>query len=228
MTYDSKTQTVSVDSNSDFLSDSGAFFINMLRDLARTPDANQSIKNDWSVIEEWLGSSGRDLTPQDYEQVGRAWRAYYAIGVAPSHSLQKEFDAFSAKYKATGQSFDKDKAPTKVMDVFDRLLASDADIKAKQEADWAAEKDKLAQTFSGIPGKTSASWWRRQSHAFRAWAFFSAAWAAAAYFYIAVFDPFDLGDWRWADDKDYLKAFSIIAAPLILGLAKKAYDRVVK
>ena len=228
MTYNSKTQTITVGPNSDFLSDSGTFFINVLRDLAKTPSAPQSIEKDWSVIEEWLGCAGRELNQQDIEKIGKAWRAYYAIGVAPSHALQKQFDDFSAKYKAEGKCFDADKAPTQVMDAFDRMLATDAQIKAKQSADWAAEKAKFSEIYNKFPIKPKTSWWRRQSRAFRAWVFLSVAWAAAALFYISVFDPFEIGDWKYADEKDYLKAFSISAGAFILGLVKRVYDRTVK
>lgn len=192
------------------------------------PNANQSIKKDWSVIEEWLGCAGRELNQKDIDKIEKAWRAYYAIGVAPSHSLQKQFDDFSAKYKAGGKFFDSDKAPTPVMDVFDRLLATDSQIKAKQSADWAAERAKFSEIYNNSLTKPKTSWWRRQSREFRAWIFISVAWAAVAFFYIAVFDPFDIGDWGYADEKEFLKAFSIIAAAFILGIVKRVYDRTVK
>ena len=69
------------------------------------------------------------------------------------------------------------------------------------------------------------NWWRRQSLGFRSWAFISVTWAGMSFFYILVFDPFDF---YYADNKDILKAYLIIFAPVIFGAIKKAYDRIVK
>ena len=235
MTYDRKSRTINLDPGSDFMADSGVLFITMLRDLAKDPSAKQSARNDWKVIEEWLGCEGRELTPEDDEKIGKSWRAYLAIGVAPSHDLQPAYDQISKDYKASGQYDPKDKPPESVMDVFDRLQATEDEIKRKKSWDWSEdnpEMKKLADAIRKVsshskPSATRVGWWRRQSQSFRSWTFISVAWAAASLFYILVFDPFELGDWRWAEGKDYLKVISISAAPAILALLKKAYDRIV-
>lgn len=235
MTYDRKSRTINLDPGSDFMADSGTFFINTLRDLARDPAANQTAKGDWKVIEEWLGCEGRELTQEDDEKIGRSWRAYLAVGVAPSHDLQPAFDQISKDYRDSGQYNPGDKPPEPVMDVFDRLLATDDEIKKKKSWDWSEDNPEMKRLADAIrkvsshskPNTVKSGWWHRQTKSFRSWAFVSVAWAIASLFYIIVFDPFELGDWRWAEGKDYLKVISISAAPAILALLKKAYDRVV-
>ena len=229
MAYDKKTQTITVGPSSDFLADFGAFSLNVMRDLAQEPNTSVAFKSDWAIIEDWLKCAGRELTQEDHDKYGRAWQAYYSIGLAPSFALQDHFTEISKKYKSRGQSFLNDMPPGKVLQVFDRTLATEDEIRIKRGADRAALKanqEKALKAQSSPPH--ASSWWRRQPQSFRAWIFISIAWATAAYFYIAVFDPFELDDWRWAEDKDYLKAISIIAAPLIFGIVKRSYDCFVK
>lgn len=230
MTYDAKTGNISLDPDSDFLSDSGSHFISVLRDLAQDPTANSSIKSDWKAVEDWLECTGRSLNGLDTEKIAKAWRAYYAIGVAPSHALQPAFNRAAQKYKSTGLSFKADRPPQEIMGVFDRLLASDEEIKEKKAWDWSEENPetrKLADAIRAVTGKPRPSWWRRQNHMFRAWVFVSIAWAATSFFYMTIFDPFDLGSWSYADGNDYLKAAIVMAVPTFCGLLKLAYDRVV-
>jgi hypothetical protein len=196
MSYDSKTGTINSGPESDFLAHSGAHFVNALRRLSQDSTTPPQVKSDWKILEDWLGCIGRAPTDGDNERIRKAWCAYFAIGVAPSHELQPVFDSFSDKHKASGQPYTSDKPPENVMDVFDRLLASDADIKKKQADDIAAEKKKFAKLLDNLPGRPKTSWWRKQSPSFRLWAFASIVWAAAATFYIILFDPFELGDWR--------------------------------
>lgn len=228
MNYNHKIKTSDALQHADLIGKHGVHSIKILRDLAQSPKTPQSIKHDWSVIEEWLGCAGRQLNQNDFDKISKAWIAYYAIGVAPSHQLQSLFDDFSEKYSAERNGFLLEKAPTHVMDVFDRMLATDAQINEKKAADWAVEKDKFAKILSNLPSKNQTSWWRQQSRSFRAWIFISFAWAAIATFYISVFDPFDVRNWNYADVKDYLKAFSTIGLIFILGIFKKMYDLIVK
>ena len=125
MAYDKKTHTISVGNESDFLMDLGVAYINELKMDSQEDSASSTLVNDWKIIERWLGCSGRELNTKDSEKISKAWRAYIAIGLAPSDKSQPIFSSFSEKYKQQGLSYISDKPPTEVLDVFDRLIATD-------------------------------------------------------------------------------------------------------
>jgi hypothetical protein len=110
------------------------------------------------------------------------------------------------------------------------MLASDAEIREKREADFAdkTNQDRIAEALCHLSGEQELSWWRRQSKTFRAWTFFSIVWASGSWLYILLFDPFELESWRWVDERDIVKILLIIFAPVVIGLIKAAYDRIVK
>lgn len=141
MAFDPKNNTISVGEGEDFFTDSGQFFLLTLKKISKDPSLapDHSLKSDWRVIEEWLGCGDGNLSESDLDKVGTAWKAYIAIGLAPSEKLQDSFDHQSHLYKKQGYSFEKDKAPEAVMDVFDRLLATDEEIATKQKTTIEAE-----------------------------------------------------------------------------------------
>ena len=141
MAFDPKNNTISVGEGEDFFADSGQFFLLTLKKLSEDPSLapDHRLKSDWRVIEEWLGCADRKLNEIDLDKIARAWKAYIAIGLAPSEKLQDSFDLQSQMYKKQGYSFEKDKAPEAVMDVFDRLLATDEEIATKQKTTIEAE-----------------------------------------------------------------------------------------
>jgi hypothetical protein len=140
MAFDKNTNTITLDASSDFLVDSGVFFIHMLRKAALAGDAPTGQLKDWQVIEKWLGCLGGNITSVQEEKIGKGWKAYLAIGLAPSFKLQEAFDFYEKYYKDVGYSYKDDKPPTEVMDVFDRLLATDKEIGAKKNHGWTEEK----------------------------------------------------------------------------------------
>jgi hypothetical protein len=227
-----KTGTITLSSEYDCLADSGTHFINILGKLSKDPATSTQIISDWWIIEDWLECAGRAFTESDNDKIGKAWRAYFAIGIAPSHELQPVFESFSNQYKSSGKSFVADKPPDKVIEVFDRLIASDVEIQKKRTDDISAEKEKYLKVLRNTQGTNKqaapkVSWWRKKSSFFRLWAFISVAWTILVLIYIAVFDPFEYGGSEY-DDTVYLKVFIIAAIPSAAGLLKFAYDRFVK
>src|SRR3990172_5917437 len=109
MTYDRKTNTIIVDKESDILVDSGITFIDELKMDSQRDNAPSSLVNDWKIIEKWLGCSGRELNDEDNDKIGKAWRAYFVIGLAPSEELQPVFTHFSDQYQKDGHSYSLDK-----------------------------------------------------------------------------------------------------------------------
>lgn len=155
MTYDKDRKAIVVGPGSDFIADSGVHFVLTLKKLSAEMNAPAFLLNDWRIIEKWLGCAGRDTSPADEEKIGKAWRAYYAIGLAPSIGLQPVFDKISEQYRLSGCSYRTDKAPIEVMEVFDRILATKEEITAKRAYDIDVEKIKLQKVFGGSGRKRS-------------------------------------------------------------------------
>ncbi|HET7396853.1 MAG TPA: hypothetical protein VFK12_10495 [Gammaproteobacteria bacterium] len=228
MTYDPDTMTITIGEYSDFMSDSGAFFIDVFRREAAAPNAPEALRNDWEILENWLGCAGRPLSTEDNTRISAAWRSYLAIGVAPSRNLQPQFDLFHEQYTKSGVDIEASKPPSEVMDVFDRLLATDAEIRKKKKEDWDAERKKLEPLLKGLGAKKNVGWWRRKSKAFRLWAFVSLIWAVGVVLFVAVFDPFHNGSWNYMDDDEFLEMFTVMALPVFAGVLFRIYKKFVE
>lgn len=75
MSFDKETNTITLDNNSDFLVDSGLFFINMLRQTSQVENAPSGLVKDWEVIEKWLECKNREITAIEEKRIGKALRA---------------------------------------------------------------------------------------------------------------------------------------------------------
>lgn len=205
------------------MANAGIFYVGMLRELAQDSKAPEATRKDWETLRAWLGNQDNELSAMDTDQISKTWHAYLAIGLAPSHELQPVFDSVRGLFNTAEAK--RDRPPVEIMRVFDRLLASDDQIKAKRASDAKAEGEKLAKIIGRSPGSTKKGWWSRQSRSLRGWIFVSVAWAAVALFILTVFDPLDVRSWDWADERDYLKAISIMLLPAVAGLLKAAYNK---
>ena len=225
MVYDPKTNTITLGADSEFLADSGVSWVHRIRKMAQAPNTPARIKDDWRILERWLGCTARDLTNDDDQKIARAWTKYYAIGVAPSKKLQGTFDFMREKYKNDAVVRSTERPPSEVMDVFDRLSATDKEIKEKQAEDMEAERKRFAAVL-GNERRGFGGWWRSRSRLFRLWVFGSVVWGALVLLVAAIFDPFDR---EYADEPQvWAKIIFILALPLVGGALKYAYDRLVK
>lgn len=207
----------------DLMANAGGSFVRMLRDVAQDAKATEGIRNDWTIIRLWLGDCDSELSADHLEKIGKAWRAYLAIGLAPSHELQPVFNSIHERFNTAEAK--RNRPPVEIMKVFERMLASDDQIKIKKASDAKSEGEKLAKIIGRLPGNTKKGWWSRQSRSLRGWIFVSVAWAAVALFILTVFDPLDVRSWDWADERDYLKAMAIMLLPAVAGLLKAAYSK---
>lgn len=91
MSFDKDTNTITLDDDSDFLVDSGLFFINMLRQTSQAENAPSGLVKDWKTIEKWLECQNSEITSIEEEKIGKAWKAYLAIGLAPSFKVLRRF-----------------------------------------------------------------------------------------------------------------------------------------
>jgi hypothetical protein len=163
MTYDHKSRTLSLGDSSDFPADSGAFFVNVLREVAREPNAPKRIADDWNTLANWLGCGDRELTASDNAKIGEAYRSYLARGISPSKALDESFRSFAQQAKA--ESWPLSPVPRAICGVFDGLLATDAELKMKRVADALEIAEVLQGNFPPSRGHAATrrmrSRWRQ-------------------------------------------------------------------
>ena len=133
MSFDRKTNTISFRDEPELIVDTGVLSVTELRNDAFTPGVPKELVEDWKIVESWLGCTGRELTDDDCQKIGVAWRSYIARGVAPSVALEPVFKDLSKKAKE--QSWKTEKVPPDLFRVFDRLLARDKEIQEKRARD---------------------------------------------------------------------------------------------
>lgn len=128
---------------STFLHESGHFYLEVLTDIARRPDAPQEIKDDVQSLLDWFGVP--DLATWDsydleqkrsyHEQLARGFEAYLFEGKAPSVELQGVFARFRAWMINVYRSLQalNVSLTDEVRSVFDRMVAS-SDAIAEMQA----------------------------------------------------------------------------------------------
>lgn len=207
-------------SESDLLLHSGVHFIGELKCDGEQPGSPLPLRRDWQTLAAWLDHAGGTLTKSEKEKAARGWAAYLALGLAPSDKLQPAFDHFSRHVR----SAKSDRPPKEVLDVFDRLLATDADILQKREMDWAAEKKRFDVLFNKAPKTAEESWWWRQSSGTRTWLFGTGVWIVGVSIYALVFDPFDAGGWRNMNNDEVVRLVVVASLPVAGAILWKLYE----
>ena len=119
-------------------------------------DAPQQLKDDLATVREWLGNDGGALTDEQHEQFARAGEAYLMEGKAPSIALARVFSRFKQWLTKLYRTVAKLDTPINddIRGVFDRLLATDAEI------DEAKRSTGLEPNFKSKEdaGMTTAEW----------------------------------------------------------------------
>lgn len=139
--YNIDTRTISLLQNADlstFLHESGHFYLEVLTDIARQPDAPAAVRDDVQKLLDWFGV--QDLAAWDaldlegkrphHEQLARGFEAYLFEGKAPTPELQGLFQRFRAWMVAVYRSLSalNVELSDEVRGVFDRMLASTEQI----------------------------------------------------------------------------------------------------
>ena len=122
---------------STFLHETGHLYLEVLGDIASDPAASQDLKNDYAAILNWFGVKSREeIAVEHHEQFARGFEAYLMEGKAPTQRLQSAFESFKewlgAIYKQLS-ALDVELTP-EVRRVFDRMLASDEELKTELKA----------------------------------------------------------------------------------------------
>ena len=212
MTFDRATNTIGVGPGSDFVADSGAFFVTVvLRGLATKPDAPPQIRQDWDVIEQWLGSKGHDVTKTDELRVAKAWRAYVVLGIAPSEGLRPAFRFFSNVSEEERTRLLTEIPPPQVLEVFGRLLATQPE----------RERRNLRQDVTPTPPAWT-SWFKSLSRAKRLFIVATAAWCLWVVFRTS--DGYELLGVRLREWDDDMFLINLALPPALIAAAYAAYQ----
>jgi hypothetical protein len=121
---------------STFIHESGHFFLEAFNALASEEHAPQAMKDDLAAIFAWLGVKGwGQVGVPQHEQWARGFEAYVMEGKAPSLALADAFARFKAwltRIYRTARGLKVNITP-EIREVMDRMLATDAEIKAARE-----------------------------------------------------------------------------------------------
>lgn len=118
---------------STFLHEMGHFHLEVLGDLATAENAAQGVKDDYATLLKWFGVESRDqIKTEHHEQFARGFEAYLMEGKAPSPELRGMFQRFKAWLTLIYKEISRLNVTLTddVRGVFDRILASDAEIEA--------------------------------------------------------------------------------------------------
>lgn len=142
--------------SSTLIHESGHAWLEELVADGSSEDAPQQLKDDLATVREWLGNDGGDLTTDQHEQFARAAEAYLMEGKTPSVALARVFSRFKqwlTKLYRTVRALDTP-INDDIRGVFDRLLATDAEI------DEAKRSTGLEPNFKSKEdaGMTTAEW----------------------------------------------------------------------
>lgn len=157
--FNPETRTITLLDKADlstFLHESGHFFLEMQMDLASnlrkeddlvgTTEAQKQLMSDTDALLRWFGlqsieewySLDFEQKRSYHEQFAEGFEKYLSEGVAPSQSLQRIFASFRQwmikVYEHVKDHFKDVELTDEVRGVFDRMLATDAEIKHAQES----------------------------------------------------------------------------------------------
>ncbi|KAB0670357.1 hypothetical protein F6V30_09395 [Oryzomonas sagensis] len=116
---------------STFIHESGHFFTEVLGDLAERSDAPRQIRDDYAALLAFAGVESRnDIGTEHHEKLARAFEAYLMEGRAPSVATRSLFQRMKAWLVGVYRDLTALHAPLtpEVREVFDRMLATDAEI----------------------------------------------------------------------------------------------------
>lgn len=124
---------------STFLHESGHFFLEVLKQVAETPNAPPELRADWETVKAELGIGDGAIPREAHETWARSFEAYLMEGKPPSPELAGIFQRFKSWLQAIYRQVSRlgVNVSPKVRDVMDRMLASDQEIEAaRREAEF--------------------------------------------------------------------------------------------
>jgi len=120
------------------LHESAHWMVDVIRTLAADKEAPEGLRQMWADLKQATGADkyASDLTIGRHEDIADAFVAYLFKGEAPSPALRRAFatmrDIMLRVYEAIRAHIGVDKLNPELRDVFDRMLATDAEIAAAE------------------------------------------------------------------------------------------------
>jgi len=111
----------------------GHLFLDLDAEIARQPDAPAAFKEEFAATLEWLGvESYEQVQTEQHEKFARGFEAYLFRGEAPSAMLKSVFQRMKFWFTGVYKSIEalNVKVDDQMKAVFDRLIATDAEIEA--------------------------------------------------------------------------------------------------
>lgn len=187
---------------STFLHESGHLYLEVTKQVAERDGAPEQVRKDWQTVLDYIGAQpGEAISREAHEKFAKSFETYLSEGRAPSEELRSVFERFKSwllyVYRGAARAIGLPAISPEIRDVFDRMLATDAEIAEVQrdpavrpmfksaeeagvsEAQWArmvrqaeaateaAKGDMLARLVSDKRREQTAEW-RRQKEATRA------------------------------------------------------------
>lgn len=120
---------------STLLHEGGHLFLEEMRLDAMSDGASDQLKADFAAIKDAIGARGKDIERHNHENFARAFEAYVMEGKAPSEGLRGAFRAFKQWLVAIYRNLSNLNAPISddLRGIFDRIIATDAEIAAARE-----------------------------------------------------------------------------------------------
>lgn len=121
---------------STFMHEMGHVFFDDIKTLAEMENAPEQLVLDWNKLKEWTGWNDNETNNTDaHEKFARGFEAYLREGEAPTKFLERTFRRFSKWLSAIYRAVSRlgGLPPKEIMEVMDRMLATQEDIEAYAE-----------------------------------------------------------------------------------------------
>ena len=217
MSFDPGTNTIYVQKGKPILKDMGQFFLKTMMQDSLLINAPDQIKNDSIVIRKWLGHINGDLTQDHYNKFGEAWQSYVAKGEAPSKGLDESFKSFANQ--AIKENWKLVEVPEELKQVFGRMLATDVQIKTKENLNYPPTVDKNSHKDKGLD---FISYFENMNKMVRLFLSLSVIWIAYVTFRTSdYYEMFGISLDKWDNDYQGLNTFAPIIACVVGNLIIK-------
>jgi hypothetical protein len=122
--------------SSTFIHETGHMYLEVMKWAAQTPNAPDQMVKDWETIKQQTGATDEGISEEAHEKFANMFEVYTLEGKAPSVALQDAFNAYRrwmlniyARLKGIAGVHVNEE----IRGVFDRMLASDAEIAVAEQ-----------------------------------------------------------------------------------------------
>lgn len=191
----------------------GKIGVQLILKIEFLKDKNPSLNKDWCMLCNWLDVDFDGINYSHQEALKKAYIAYLARGIAPSMRLQTSFLQFKKDFQ--NQNYEKNLPPEEIIKLFDRLFATSEEMISMKKYSYQTESNLLKKLLEFLKK-------------YKLEIFISTAWVVVGCLIFYIFDPLNLDDSYYWEDKDYLKIIYILTMPLQWFVIKNIYLNYIK